>query len=333
MEEFKNFQPHYPYKEQLLGRKQILLLILCITFFISGPGLLGFFYYRHLLHKRLQDPQYALHIIEQTGPQKEALKTVYLAEILGLSDDILTSFYAFDTEIATQQLLSTPIIKSAVIKKKFPDKVYIDYTVRTPIAYIYEYTNTAIDKQKKLFPILPYFTPKILPQLYLGLSENDLKNVNEREDSAEIWGKVLEGEKVDLAFAILEFLSLPAYSSLWNVRYIDVSKAFDKHYGQKQIVVTIEEQLIKESKEGPILYVYPRTLRLSPKNYISDIKRYLQIRNHLRNKADQEVNIEEDNEQEKGQVVIEGKTIIIDLRLPQLAFMKEVDTAELGGSL
>ncbi len=49
--------------------------------------------------------------------------------------------------------------------------------MRTPYAYIGEFANTAIDKEGYLFPFRPFFTPKNLPILYIGLNAGKTNGV------------------------------------------------------------------------------------------------------------------------------------------------------------
>src|SRR5689334_4875316 len=51
--------------------------------------------------------------IVQTGPQKEALKTEYLAEILGICADFPPSVSSFPMKKAEELLLSSPLISRA----------------------------------------------------------------------------------------------------------------------------------------------------------------------------------------------------------------------------
>jgi len=62
----------------VLGGSLLTTLVLSFT---------GRFFIQNWQAERKSDPRYHLTSIIQTGPEKEALKTVYLAELLGLSID------------------------------------------------------------------------------------------------------------------------------------------------------------------------------------------------------------------------------------------------------
>ncbi|HNA62737.1 MAG TPA: FtsQ-type POTRA domain-containing protein, partial [Rhabdochlamydiaceae bacterium] len=107
-----------------------------------------------------QSSKYYLCRILQTGPQKEALKTTYLAELMGISADRPILFSQFDHQGAEKKLLASPVIQEASVKLINPDTVYIDYTVRQPLATLGDFENTVIDENGIPFPISPFFTPK-----------------------------------------------------------------------------------------------------------------------------------------------------------------------------
>ena len=136
----------------------------CLTFVVSACGLLG---YRHWNTKRMTDEACRIIAIVQTGPEKEALKTAYLAELLNLSVDKPTQLYALNLKKAEERLLASPLIASVELKRIPPGTLYIDYTVRKPIAWLADYNNTALDAGGYLFPAAPFFTPKQLPEIYL----------------------------------------------------------------------------------------------------------------------------------------------------------------------
>lgn len=207
--------------------------------------------------------------VVQTGPQKEALKTPYLAEMIALSADRPVLAKHFDPQIAQQRLKLSPVIKKARVKVIKPDTVYIDYTVRQPCAWLYDFENIALDEEGVPFPIIPFFTPKKLPEIILGIQ-------------TFAWNKPLKDEKADLA---LELLKLMASQSL-NVLRIDVTASSKPSLGQREVVVLVEES------------GFSKFLRLTPKNFTQELGNYLELRKTL-----------------------PPETQIIDLRIPQLAFI------------
>lgn len=190
--------------------------------------------------------------IIQTGPQKEALNTIYLAELMHISADRPVLLSEFNLKLAKYNLLQSPVIKDAFIKIISPDTLYIDYTIRQPVARLADFENVAFDSEYIPFPIFPFFTPKNLLQIYLGVDEI-------------VWNKPLPVQKTKLALDIVNLLT----KTPLNVKCIDVSKAFEDNLGTKEIILTLEEH-------NRLKY-----LRLTPKNINQEIGNYLELRGQL----------------------------------------------------
>lgn len=278
-----------------MGRDKIpfsraLLWILVSTLLISGSAFMGWLHYLHVRERRLQDEQYRIVAIVQSASQAEALKTVYLAELLDLSLDRPKNLYQFSAREAESKLGACPLIKRAVVKKILPGTLYIDYDRRLPVAYLGDYTNTVIDEEGYLFPFRPFFTPKRLSTIYLGLDQEDMK-----------WGNCLqELPALQLALAILRQFEQIEEGSFY-VKQLDVSQVHADSDGQRQVVVVLEELSQEWTKFSPHLMY----LRLSPDHYQQDLANFRTLYKAL---------IEEKARKE---------TWIVDLRIPHLAFIKK----------
>ncbi len=226
-----------------------LSIIALSTLVISGSayGLLKT--YRSKLQKRLQNPDYHLSLIVQTGPEKNALPTHYLAELMDLSCDKPTNLYAFSPKEARKKLLASPLIQYAKVSLIKPSAIYVDYTCRRPILSLAEYPNTGVDKDGHLFPIEPYLSPKNLPELILGtpldlpLAKNQLS--------------------MNLTLNIMSLLDKE------DITRIDLSHIDAKSAGRRQIVVIVNNH----------------TLRLTPKNYAKELERYFELRPKIENRT------------------------------------------------
>ncbi|NNM43138.1 MAG: FtsQ-type POTRA domain-containing protein [Chlamydiae bacterium] len=269
----------------------VVSVILCTSF-----GYASLQYFVHSKQNKKTSPTYFLKWIVQTGPEKEPLKSIYLCELLDLSVDKPINIYQYDLQNAEKKLLSSPIIKKASVKLIPPNTIYIDYTARTPLAWFYDYTNTFIDAEGYLFPVVPFFSPKTLPEIYLGVQDN-IK-------SASLLERV-QGKHIDLGFAILQYLDQSVFRDAFTVKRIDVSSAFAESYGKREIVLKIVEDLIDEGKEDKNVKL-PIILRLSTKGYKQELVNYLQLRTKFR---------------EAPITTVHEK--IIDFRIPQLAFIDD----------
>lgn len=254
-----------------LSLAHALTWIIGSALFFTGISHLILKSYMRERYQRKHSQKYYLSRIVQTGPQKEMLSTTYLAELIRIAADPPTSIAYFNPQLAQKRLLSSPVIKEASVKLIEPDTIYIDYTVRQPCAVLDDFENMAIDEAGYPFPLFPFFSPKTLPQIYLGISQ--IK-----------WNTPILDKKLSLAFAILKFSSkLP-----FTLKRIDVEKAFSETLGSRSIVLIIEDSS------------FQRILRLSTKEYEQNLGNYLELRKEL-----------------------PQKPYTIDLRLSQLAFLKE----------
>ncbi len=247
---------------------QSLTWIVGSALFITGGTYKGLQHYRSR-HSQTA-PTYLCRIV-QTGPQREALKTTYLAEIMRISADRPITAASFDPAFAQKRLMSCPLIKEAKVKITASDTVYVDYTVRQPIAWLYDFDNIALDEEGYPFPVSPFFSPKRLPEIYLGI-----RNF--------YWGRPLKERNAELALTILQLLNRLSL----QVKRLDVSKAFLPSLGRREVVLILEEQ------------GFTKALRLTPKNFAQELGNYLELRPKLPAIAQ-----------------------IIDLRIPQLAFIQE----------
>jgi len=236
-----------------------------------------------------------LQILVQTGPEKEALTSVYLCELMNLSMDKPLEFAKCNPKNLERQLLASPLIEKANIKLVKPHTVYVDYTLRTPIAEVFDYPNTFIDPGGHLFPYRPFFSPKKLPQVYFG------------QEEFPGWHVPLLGRNFELAKEVIKCLQQDEFSSL-IIKRVDVSMAFAPSCGKRELVMELEEEKVKNTSHE----VFPIFLRLSPKDYRQELANYLQLREEFLKK--EIANLE-------GTHVHPVK--IIDFRIPQLAFIQE----------
>jgi hypothetical protein len=266
-----------PLRKALMAIGSSVLCVLLVA-------LLGGYAYGYFLARRALDPTYQLFAIIQTGPEKEALKSSYLSELLGLSADQPVNLYAFDCAAARRRLLASPLIKAATVKTYLPGTVYVDYAVRKPVAYLRDYSNTAVDGEGILIPCEPFFTPKRIPMIYLGLPAQE-----------NVWGRSIQGTKLSLALAVRDQIDQALPREETSVKLIDVSQAEATSFGQREIIITLEERF----EGGDIQSVI---LRLDPAHYPQALANYAILRTHLAKSP--------------------PKSRIVDLRVPHLAFVQ-----------
>lgn len=272
-----------------------------IIFFIVFFSFFGVFQ-----KKQKKNFQVPIKAIVQTGPLKEALKTAYLAELLNLSADQPTLTSDFNTKEAVARLLSSPVIKKAEVQIREPGIVYVEYVTRKPVAILSNFENTALDAEGYPFPLTPFFSPKNLPEIYLNLEEEIQFN------------KSINGKGKELAFEIMNLINPLVVSSLFNLIRIDVSKSFEKSFGQREIILVTEDVFITSLKNREIRFHFPSILRLSTKTYAQDLANYLKLREQILEKERRELVLPEE-----GVFDVTAQEKVIDFRIPQLAFIEK----------
>src|SRR5262249_46674834 len=150
--------------------------------------------------------------------------------------------------------------------------LFIEYETREPIAFLEDFKNTAIDFHGYIFPFKPFFSPKQLPKIYLGLSAYDyLPGI---QDKGIKWGKSLSEYRLDIALKIYRLLmEYKKGNERTEIIKIDTSKAFDLSYGQREIVVILEEYMV-QNEDVLNLVKNKRMLRLSTERFSQELANY-----------------------------------------------------------
>jgi len=275
-------------------KSSMLSLKSALCWIVGSVFLCSLVFYRVICPRfldKLEKQTEILTFLVQTGPQKEALPSDCLAELLDLSVDAPLAFSHVDEQKLQTKLLQCPVIQEATCKKIKPDILYIDYAVRKPAALVVDFDNVALDQEGVLFPMLPFFSPKKLPELYFG--ENAFQEIPSLGDA-------LTGPYAELAFSLLSLLEGKG-KDLFVIQKIDVSKAFAPSLGKREIVVLLENAVYPLGSMKPSYLLH--FLRLSTKGFAKELAQYLLLR----------------------QTLLDGpyteKERVIDLRIDHLAFI------------
>ena len=263
-------------------------LILLSIFIMQGVILGSFMIYRNVKRSWTDDNAFRIVALVQTGPEKEALPTGFLAELLDLSVDRPINLYRFDCKEGRDKLLRCPVIKEATVRRIKPGTVYVDYSLRKPVAYLGDLSNTALDADGVAFPFSPYYTPKFLPEIFLGGSEDVLEKSYPCK-----WGDCIQSERLQLAWNVLQQVRARLADDSIRIHRIDVSRSGSASYGFREIIVVLENRDRKQV-----------ILRLNSHDYPSALTDYRLMMDH--------------SEQD-----LQANPLIIDLRIPNLAFVKE----------
>ena len=265
---------------------------------------------------RLSDEKNKVVAIVQTGPEREALQTAFLAQMLHLSADRSTSLFAIDVSMAERALLACPLISQAKIKRVPPGTLFIDYTIRKPVARLADYQNCGLDKEGFLFPLAPFYSPKNLPEIYLGLPPFDVSEPQHGRTGG-MWQIQPQDKFLMLALDILRMLRDAPWREGMRLKRIDVSNAFASSAGQREIVLLTEDELVLRENEIETVFLFPRILRLPSKNYAQQLSNFLTLRRSMLDDYRRQI-----KESEFTVSPVQFAPRIVDLRIPKLAFVQ-----------
>ena len=173
-----------------------------------------------------------------------------------------------------------------------------------------------IDRDGFIFPIAPFYSPKNLPEIYLGLPPfNSPADAEERAGGA--WQTPLENKYFRLAQEILRNLDEAPWREGMRLKRIDVSSAFSGSAGQREIVIYTEEEVIIRENEREIVCIFPKILRLPVKDYPQQLGNFLTLRRTMLEDYQRQL-----AKSHFTQSPVQFAPRMIDLRIPQLAFVQ-----------
>ncbi len=165
------------------------------------------------------NPKFKIQALIQKCSSVESLSTDYLAECLGLGLDRSYTIFEYSSDHLTGSLEASPLIRKASVKKILPATLEINYSLRQPVAILQDYQNTVMDEDGVLFPLQPFRTPKLLPEITLG----------EQSET-----------RIKLALEVLRKLkNAPSVRLFKGIQRIDVSRIDSKKLSRRELVVVL----------------------------------------------------------------------------------------------
>ena len=263
--------------------------------------------YKEMEAARREDPHYSILHLILLPKGEEKLPARYFAEKLGLSTDHPTNMYRFDMESARRTLEAEPILRSVKLRLFTPGILAIHYEARSPCIYLGDYLNTAVDQDGVRIPYAPFFTPRRLPKLYCG-----------KTDDEPIWGGKMDASYWEITKKLLPLAGPTPKWPCMTLQHIDLSRMHAPTVGSREIIIQVDEELVAESKELGKLYIQPIYLRLGTVHGEDDLTRYEAFRNQ---RALWTAQIPwEQGEKVPGDKVWRLPPMLLDLRLPQLGY-------------
>lgn len=292
--------------------KQVLTCLIGSTSVTLGLSLGAYMAWKNAKMERLSDHKTHITSLIQTGPEKEALKSDHLLSLLGLSWDRPTSLYAFNCRDAEQKLMASPWIKKARIQRIPPGSLYIEYEIRYPVAWLAEYRNLAVDAEGFVFPVAPFLSPKEMPEIYLGLPPFGAPEDGFGRKGAS-WNCPVNQTYFQLALEMIRYFQGQQKEDI-VLKKVDVSNAFAPSLGKREVVLFTEEEVRFYKNNQEIVTLFPKILRLSPRDYVQQLNHFTVLRKNM---------IEDYRKQLAHQPYSSRfSPRIIDLRIPQLAFIE-----------
>ena len=131
--------------------------------------------------------------------------------------------------------------------------------------------------------------------------------LGEQEEETGKWGKPMSSRKAKLALEVLQTIQAAFSGQPLQLLQIDLSHSFALSFGQREIIALVEAK----RTSGSTLWVTPIYLRLSLQNYRQELANFLKLTPELAKMSL--------SEEKKG--IIHTKPLVIELRVPQLAFV------------
>lgn len=234
-----------------LSLVQAIRLFLIVTLSISGTAWTIYGGYYLFWQQKLKNPQYQILALVQASFEGEGLKNSFLMELLNLSIDSPKNLYSYNLKEGEKLLKNFPLIESAKIKRIPPGTLFVEYSLRKPILFLKDYTNTALDLEGILIPFSPFFSPKQLPELKIDTSNEIFYRWGDKI-SSEVW------QQYNKIQATLVELQLP-----YRLLSIDLSKVKSASRGDRRL--TLEFEMFTTISHQVTIY-------LDPENYIKSLK-------------------------------------------------------------
>ena len=227
----------------------VLISVLAVQAIIGAC----YFSYRAILNERMNDERYNIVALVGRCRSGPAVNPVFLAELLDLSCDKPHNLYAFDKEAFKERLKNLGPFAHCKLSLVRPGVAVVDYDLRTPFAILLDFENRAIDESgHHLFPLHPFYTPKRLPELYLGKPT---------------------GNNVQMAFSLLKQVQTIVKDGYF-VKRIDISHLVNRMPNREMIVV-LEDDATHD-------WYY---LRLSQTKFEENLTQFLAIKEQVKQLA------------------------------------------------
>jgi cell division septal protein FtsQ len=265
-----------------LAFHQSLKWIFWSVVLVSG-GAFGGVLLWHLKQEKSEEKKYGITQLIQSGSQKEGLPSTYLEHLLNLEKEA-TYIARSDLQAMQDLLLAQPWIKKAYVTLQIPDTLHIEYTMREAIFLLEDSSGYGVDEEGVYFPLEPFCSYQNLPQVFLGLAN---QNWEETKDVFLL--------RVEWAKKLVEALNQKSPS--WRVLRLNLSDLYFDHRPVSEAVIEL-----KNRAQGQSLL-----LRIPGSQWKEALSRWCRL-------EDSHLLFSSPNNEE-------NRALAIDLRIPELAYV------------
>ena len=162
--------------------------------------------------------------------------------------------------------------------------------MRSPRVSLAGYANAVLDENGVVIPYAPFYSNRGLPEVVL-----------EDFEEGGSWGQTVSGESYQCATDVLRAAEPMCLQMNLTLKKIDVSRIKASSAGQREIIMVVQD----DKKTAKINVFY---LRLAVDSYEKNLENFLTLRDHLH----------------QNEYQFPSPQMIVDLRVPQLAFLSAV---------
>ncbi len=202
--------------------------------------------YLLLFGKKETSPVFLKTIVQKTTTI-ESLSPRFFSDYLGLSPKGRSlQIQNLDIKKIQNKLTEFPIFEKVQSEFTPQGELLVSYELRRPAFLLHDFSNCGIDNLGFFIPMAPYYSPKKLTSIFLGIHHLE-------------WNKAYN---IKEALEILNFFS-PYQSDDFNIKLIDLSHVKESIPARREIIVTISF-----AKANHFLRLNPKHLQKALDRYV-----------------------------------------------------------------
>jgi len=196
-----------------------------------------------------EKPSVLLKTLIQKTPTSQALSARFFSDYLGLSPGgRFQILQKLDLSKIQKKLEEFPIFKHVHAEFTPIGELLVSYELRKPVLALKDYAQLGVDAEGMIVPIAPYYSPKRLPEVYLGLKTIE-------------WNRA---QQVNQALDIMAYFDHHALET-FTLKLIDLSRLTHSIPSHREIIVTIS------------IFNKNHYLRLNPQHVDRALHRYMRL--------------------------------------------------------